>query len=340
MVHYKDELKFSLPRGPERPTAKKPEAPMSTKQRTKAWTAADIPDQTGRTAVVTGANSGLGIETARALAGRGAHVILTSRSEAKGREAVEAIRADHPRANLEVRTLDLEDLDSVAEFADRLNADRNRLDLLVNNAGVMAPPRSLSPQGHERQFATNHLGHFALTGRLLGLLEAGRDPRVVTVSSLAHRHGKIHFDDLTGERRYSAVGYYGQSKFANAVFGLELDRRLRAAGSPIRSLITHPGFSATRLVANGMNAPTRLLANLVLPFATQSQAQGALPQLRAATDPAAQSGEYYGPNGKGERTGAPVVVETIPEAQDRETAARLWSVSEELTGVTFALSAA
>ncbi|MFG3343305.1 oxidoreductase [Glycomyces sp. NPDC048151] len=309
---------------------------MSSRQ----WTVADIPDQTGRTVVVTGANSGLGIETARALAGRGARVIMTSRSEEKGRKAVEDIRADHPRANLEVRTLDLEDLDSVAAFADRLTADLGRLDVLVNNAGVMAPPRSLSPQGHERQFATNHLGHFALTGRLLGLLEAGRDPRVVTVSSLAHRHGKIHFDDLTGAQRYSAVGYYSQSKFANAVFGLELDRRLRAAGSPVRSLIAHPGFSATRLMANGTNLPIRVVGSLVMPFVTQSQADGALPQLRAATDPKAQGGEYYGPKGKNERKGPPVVVDTIPEAKDQGTANRLWTLSEELTGVKFQLAAA
>ncbi|MDN3241728.1 oxidoreductase [Glycomyces tritici] len=310
---------------------------MSSRQ----WTVADIPDQTGRTVVVTGANSGLGIETARALAGRGAHVIMTARSEAKGRKAAEEIRADHPRANLEVRTLDLEDLDSVAAFAKGLIADRSRLDLLVNNAGVMAVPRSLSPQGHERQFATNHLGHFALTGRLLGLLEAGRDPRVVTVSSLAHRHGTMHFDDLTGAQRYSPVDFYGQSKLANALFGLELDRRLRAAGSPVRSLLAHPGFSATRLVSNGlMNAPARLFIGLLMPFVTQSQAAGALPQLRAATDPAAQGGQYYGPQGKSERKGPPVLVDTTAEAKDPETAARLWTISEALTGVRFALAAA
>lgn len=309
---------------------------MSSRQ----WTTADIPDQTGRTVVVTGANSGLGIETARALAGRGAHVIMTSRSQEKGRKAADEIRADHPRANLEVRTLDLENLDSVAEFADGLIADRNRLDLLINNAGVMAPPRSLSPQGHERQFATNHLGHFALTGRLLGLLEAGRDPRVVTVSSLAHGHGRIHFEDLNGEKNYSSIAFYGQSKFANALFGLELDRRLRAVGSPVRSLLAHPGFSATKLVDNGMNAPVRVITRVIMPFVTQSQAEGALPQLRAATDPKAQGGEYYGPAGKKERKGHPVVVDTVPAAKDPETAARLWTVSEELTGVKFQLASA
>lgn len=309
---------------------------MSTRQ----WTAADIPDQTGRTALVTGANSGLGIETARALAGRGAHVIMTARSEAKGREAAEDIRAGFPRANLEVRTLDLEDLDSVAAFADKLNVDRGRLDLLVNNAGVMAPPRSLSPQGHERQFATNHLGHFALTGRLMGLLEAGRDPRVVTVSSLAHGQGRLHFEDLAGEREYGPFAFYAQSKFANAVFGLELDRRLRAAGSPVRSLLAHPGLSATRLVDNGLTLWTRSAAKILMPLFTQSQAEGALPQLRAAVDPGAQGGQYYGPAGKRERKGRPVVVDTIPEAKDPETAARLWTLSEELTGVRFAPAAA
>ena len=308
---------------------------MSTKQ----WTAAEIPDQTGRTALVTGANSGLGIETARALAGRGAHVIMTARSEVKGREAAEDIRAGFPRANLEVRTLDLEDLDSVTAFADKLTVDRGRLDLLINNAGVMAPPRSLSPQGNERQFATNHLGHFALTGRLMGLLEAGRDPRVVTVSSLAHGQGRIHFEDLTGERDYSPFAFYGQSKFANAVFGLELDRRLRAAGSPVRSLLAHPGFSATRLVSNGMTVWTRFAATVILPLFTQSQAEGALPQLRAAVDPGAQGGQYYGPAGKRERKGHPVVVDTIPEAKDLETAAKLWTLSEELTGVHYRLGA-
>jgi NAD(P)-dependent dehydrogenase (short-subunit alcohol dehydrogenase family) len=311
------------------------EDPMSIKQ----WTAAHIPDQTGRTALVTGANSGLGFESARALAGRGAHVIMTSRSAAKGRQAADAIRAEFPRATLEVRALDLEDLDSVTAFTEGLIADRGRLDLLINNAGVMAPPRSLSPQGHERQFATNHLGHFALTGRLMGLLEAGRDPRVVTVSSLAHRHGQIHFDDLTGARQYSATGFYSQSKLANALFGLELDRRLRAVGSPVRSLLAHPGFSATRLVANGLNLPLRVLSHLVLPFVTQSQEAGALPQLRAAVDPGAQGGQYYGPSGKGERKGDPVVVDTIPEAKDLETAAKLWTLSEELTGVRYRLGA-
>ncbi|MCC3763386.1 SDR family oxidoreductase [Glycomyces sp. TRM65418] len=305
----------------------------------KHWTAADIPDQAGRTVVVTGANSGLGFETARRLAERGAHVIMTSRSEDKGRRAAEAIRGRFPRASLEVRLLDLADLDSVAAFAERLRADRDRLDLLVNNGGLMAPPRSLSPQGHERQFATNHLGHFALTGRLMDLLEAGRNPRVVTVSSLAHGRGRIHFDDLTGAERYRPYAFYAQSKFANAVFGLELDRRLRAAGSPVRSLIAHPGLTRTRLVANGFTGPLRLVGSVIMRFATQPVEQGALPQLRAATDPNAQGGQYYGPHGRREYRGGPVLVDVIAPARDPETAARLWSVSEELTGVRYPVGA-
>jgi NAD(P)-dependent dehydrogenase (short-subunit alcohol dehydrogenase family) len=303
------------------------------------WTAADIPDQTGRTVLVTGANSGLGQETARRFAEHGAHVIMTARSEDKGRKAADEIRAEFPRASLEVRLLDLADLDSVAAFAESLRADRARLDVLVNNGGVMAPPRSLSPQGHERQFATNHLGHFALTGHLIGMLEAGRNPRVVTVSSLAHRSGRIHFEDLSGAEKYSPTGFYSQSKFANAVFGLELDRRLRAAGSPVRSLIAHPGFTTTRLVANGLNAPLRLVGRAVAPMLSMTVDEGALPQIRAAADPNAQGGQYYGPDGKGERKGRPVVVETIPEAKDQETAARLWTLSEELTGVRYPVGA-
>jgi NAD(P)-dependent dehydrogenase (short-subunit alcohol dehydrogenase family) len=264
---------------------------------------------------------------------------MTARTQEKGRRAADAIRADFPRASLEVRLLDLADLDSVAVFAEGLHADRARLDLLVNNGGVMAPPRSLSPQGHERQFATNHLGHFALTGLLMDLLEAGRDPRVVTVSSLAHRNGRIHFEDLTGARKYGPVAFYEQSKFANAVFGIELDRRLREAGSPVRSLIAHPGFTRTQIVENGLNAPARVIGRILIPLTCQSVEDGTLPQLRAATDPNARGGQYYGPDGRRERKGRPVVVEPVPAAKDPETAARLWTLSEELTGVRYPVGA-
>ncbi|THV42767.1 oxidoreductase [Glycomyces buryatensis] len=302
----------------------------------KPWTTADIPDQTGRTFLVTGANSGLGLETTRALAGSGAHVIMAVRNEAKGRAAAAEIGAEQPGADLEVRVIDLSDLESVKAFA----ADfTGRLDVLVNNAGIMAPPRSLSPQGHESQFAANHLGHFALTGLLLDRIAAGADPRVVTISSLAHGHGRIHFDDLSGERNYSPTGYYGQSKFANMLFALELDRRLRAAASPVRSLVAHPGLSATNLIQS-FSAPTRFVAKLVLPLITQSAAAGALPQLYAATDPRAEGGQYFGPDGKREYKGDPIIVQPVEAALDPETAKRLWDLSEELTGVNFQLPAA
>ncbi|THV29059.1 oxidoreductase [Glycomyces paridis] len=303
------------------------------------WTAADIPDQTGRTAVVTGANSGLGLATALQLAGAGARVILTVRSEAKGRSAVETIRARFPESNVEARELDLADLDSVESFAEGLRADLESIDLLVNNAGVMAPPRSLSPQGHERQFATNHLGHFALTARLMDLVEAGTEPRVVIVSSLAHRNGRIRFDDLTGAKRYSPYGFYAQSKLANALFGLELDRRLREAGSPAACVVAHPGFTHTRLVANGFNRFLSVIGGPIMILISQDADTGALPQLRAATDPEAEGGQYYGPDGRNERQGHPVLVPFSPAATDPETAKRLWTVSEELTGVPFRIDA-
>ncbi|MFB9658691.1 oxidoreductase [Glycomyces mayteni] len=301
---------------------------------THDWSTADIPDQSGRVFLVTGANSGLGLETARALARRGARVVMTVRNTAAGEAAAEAIRAEVPGADLEVRRLDLADLDSVRAFAEGFDSP---IDVLVNNAGIMAPPFSLSPQGHEIQFATNHLGHFALTGLLLDRL-ASPDPRVVTVSSLAHGHGRIFFDDPVGERRRSPVAYYSQSKLANLLFGLELDRRLRAASSPVTSLMAHPGFSSTGLLRS-MNAQWRFIANLLVPFTTQSPAAGALPQLRAATAPDAEGGQYFGPDGKKERTGAPVPVRASAEAHDTATARRLWDVSEELTGVRFPLPA-
>lgn len=225
----------------------------------RRWTSELIPDQTGRVFVVTGANSGLGLATTRAVARRGAHVILAVRDEDKGRRAAAGITAEHPDASLEVRRLDLADLDSVRAFAAVVRAAHPRLDVLVNNAGVMAPPRSLSPQGHESQFASNHLGHFALTGLLLDLLTPGIDPVVVTVSSANHRKASLFFDDLTGERHYSPMGYYNQSKLANAVFGHALHRRLAEAGSPVRSVLAHPGYTATGLQTDGPVGRVKLL---------------------------------------------------------------------------------
>lgn len=310
------------------------------KRPSQRWSAEQVPDQSGRVAVVTGANSGLGLETARALARKGAHVILAVRDEAKGHRAAGLISAESPDARPEVRRLDLADLDAVRGFADGLRADRARLDVLVNNAGVMAPPRTLSAQGHEVQFAANHLGHFALTGLLLDLLAAGEDPRVVTVSSLNHRQGQLNFDDLSGERGYAPMGFYNQSKLANAVFGYELHRRLGEARSPVRSLLAHPGYSATGLSTSGTFGLVKLVFGRLLRPVAQPPEQGALPQLYAATAPEAESGRFIGPDGLGELRGAPKQVELIPRVTDPEVGRRLWSVSEELTGVRYAFQGA
>ncbi|MGP3987153.1 oxidoreductase [Streptomyces sp. 3N207] len=310
---------------------------MTPEQR---WTIEQIPDQTGRIFVVTGANSGLGLATTRALARRGGHVVLAVRDEEKGRQAVAEITAGQPDARLEVRRLDLADLDSVRAFADRLCTDHPRLDVLVNNAGVMAPPRSLSAQGHELQFACNHLGHFALSGLLLGPLAAGRDPRVVTVSSVNHRKARLDFDDLGGERRYSPMGSYNRSKLANAVFGRELHRRLTAAGSPVRSVLAHPGYTATNLQ---WGTPTGLwqllLGRIGNPLLAQPPARGALPQLYAATEPSVAGGQFIGPDGPAELRGAPTRVRLSAAAENAETGRRLWEVSEQLTDVRFGFSA-
>ncbi len=303
----------------------------------RRWSVERIGDQSTRVFVVTGAGSGLGLATVRALAGRGGHVILAVRDEQKGRRAVEAVSAGQPGARLEVRRLDLADLDSVRAFAREVRAQHPRLDVLVNNAGIMAPPRRLSPQGHESQFACNHLGHFALTGLLLDLLAEGKDPRVVTVTSTNHRQGRLFLDDLTGERHYSPMAFYNQSKFANAVFGQELHRRLAEAGSPVRSVLAHPGYSATRLQTSAPVGMVRLLFGRVLRPLAQSAERGALPQLYAATDPGVRSGEFIGPDGPGELRGGPKRVRLSPAAADAATGRRLWELSQRLTGVGFPL---
>ncbi|WP_334666455.1 oxidoreductase, partial [Streptomyces cyaneofuscatus] len=307
----------------ENPTPKQP------------WTVERIPDQSGRVAVVTGANSGLGLATARALARRGGRVILAVRDEERGRRAVADITAGQPGAELEVRRLDLADLDSVRAFSDALHADRPRLDLLVNNAGVMAPPRSSGAQGHELQFAANHLGHFALTGLLLDLLERGQDPRVTTVTSVNHRKARLDFGNLNGERGYKPMVFYDRSKLANAVFGHELHRRLAASGSPVRSVLAHPGYTATNLQTSAPTGLVKLLfGRVLLPLAQRPDA-GALPQLYAATAPGVRGGELIGPDGRGELRGGPTRVPLAPVATDAETGRRLWEASEELTDVRF-----
>jgi len=302
------------------------------------WTADEMPDQSGRIATVTGGNSGLGFETTKALAGAGAQVILACRNTEKGEQAASEIRAGDPDADIEVAELDLASLDSVRSFADRVRADHPTIDLMVNNAGVMAPPRGETADGFELQLGTNHLGHFALTARLIGCL-GGDDPRVVTVSSGAHRFGSIDFDDLQRERRYIRWRAYGQSKLANLMFAYELDRRLRAVGSPIKSVAAHPGYAATNLQFAAPPLLDRIVMTVSNKVIAQSAAMGALPQLYAATYPGLEGGTYVGPDGIGEQRGHPKPVGSSGAARNEETARRLWEVSEELTGVSFEIPA-
>ncbi|MCT7667543.1 oxidoreductase [Shinella kummerowiae] len=245
------------------------------------------------------------------------------------------IRAELPDAAVELRRLDLADLDDVSAFADRLSADGRPIDLLINNAGVMMPPHGLTPQGHETQFGVNHLAHFALTLRLLPLLSASSNARVVTVSSELHRRGRIHFDDLKGERSYGRMAFYAQSKFANVLFALELDRRLKAAGLPILSLLAHPGYSDTNLQTNATSGVLRLFMSIGNRFLAQNAEQGVLNQLYAATAEGLPGGAFIGPDGFREMRGSPSLVHPLPAATDPELAARFWRLSEDLTHLTF-----
>ena len=270
------------------------------------WTAADVPDQSGRVAIVTGANSGLGYDTAAVLAAKGAHVVLAVRNLDKGNEAADRIKKASPNAVVALQELDLTSLDSVRKAADALRAAHPRIDLLINNAGVMyVPTRETTKDGFEMQFGTNHLGHFALTGQLLDNILPVEGSRVVTVSSVGHRLlARIHFDDPQLERKYNRVEAYGQSKLANLLFTYELQRRLKANGSPTVALAAHPGFSDTEL----MRYLPSFIPDFLWRMATQPAEKGALPTLRAATDPGAQGGQYYGPDGIGEVKGNPKVV--------------------------------
>jgi NAD(P)-dependent dehydrogenase (short-subunit alcohol dehydrogenase family) len=299
------------------------------------WTAADIPDQTGRTAVITGANTGLGFETAAALAGRGARVVLAVRNLEKGKQATARITAATPGAEVELQELDLTSLESVRAAAAQLRSDHDRIDLLINNAGVMYTPKSTTKDGFELQFGTNHLGHFAFTGLLLDRLLPVAGSRVVTVSSMGHRiRAAIHFDDLQWERGYSRVGAYGQSKLANLLFTYELQRRLAPHGTTI-AVAAHPGGSNTELMRN-LPRLVAAVSSLVEPL-MQDADLGALPTLRAATDPAVLGGQYFGPDGFQEIRGYPKVVASSAQSHDLELQRRLWAVSEELTGVVYAV---
>lgn len=301
------------------------------------WTADDIPPLAGRTFVVTGANSGLGRATAGQLARHGGRVVMAVRDASKGQAAAESLRTAQPEADLVVEPLDLADLDSVREFAARLAAVDEPVDVLVNNAGIMMPPRRLTAQGHELQFGVNHLGHFALTGLLLDRLRRDRDARVVTVSSSLYRAGRIHFDDLTGERAYQPQRFYAQSKFANVLFGLELDRRLRAAGRSEVSLLAHPGYAATNLQTTGPTGLMNLLGRIGNRLIAQDATAGARSQLYAATAPGLAGGQFFGPDRLGGTRGHPTVVRPTRSALDPNLARRLWDLSEELTGVSYGL---
>lgn len=308
----------------------------------KRWTTRDIPAQHGRTALVTG-TGGLGYETALALARADASVLIAGRNPASGAAAVAAIRQAVPGAQVRFGEVDLASLASVATFAARLAAEQESLDLLVNNAGVMTPPqRRETRDGFELQFGTNYLGHFALTAQLMPLLKKGRQPRVVTVGSIAARRGAIDFDDLQAERSYRAFHVYAQSKLACLVFAFELSRRSRAAGWGVESLAAHPGLSRTNLLYNSPGGPTRTvyLLRRLLRLTFQPAAQGALPTLFAATDPAARDGAHYGPDRLAGTRGHPAEEPAPPRALDAAVAARLWNVSQTMARVTFEHAAA
>jgi NAD(P)-dependent dehydrogenase (short-subunit alcohol dehydrogenase family) len=296
------------------------------------WSFDDIPDLSGRTAVVTGANCGIGLETARMLAQKHARVVIACRNADKGTQAVAQIRESAPGADVELSALDLADLDSVTAFVRDFTDENERLDLLVNNAGVMVPPFSRTKQAFELQMGTNHLGHFALTGRLMPLLAKTPGSRVVVLSSGVAHVGRIDFDDLHFERRrYRAWAAYSQSKLANLMFALELGRRLDASGSPVRVTAAHPGWTATELQR------TAALARLFGAWLAMRPRDGALPTLRAAVDPDAPNGAYFGPSRVFEMNGPPVRARLPKRATDEAIAEKLWSVSEALTGVDFGL---
>jgi NAD(P)-dependent dehydrogenase (short-subunit alcohol dehydrogenase family) len=297
---------------------------------TTSWGAQSIPDQSGKTAVVTGATSGIGEETARVLAAKNAHVVLAVRNMEKGERVAADIRRATGNRNVAVQRLDLASLASIKTYAENFARSQTRLDLLIANAGVMFPPYTKTEDGFELQFGTNHLGHFALAGRLASLLYATQGARLVVVASLAQKAGKLDFADLNWEsRKYNSQRAYCDSKLANLLFAYEYARRLREQGKTLRVTAAHPGVTSTELMRH---VP---VFRLVSPFLSQSAKVGALPTLRAACDPQAQSGDYYGPSGMFEFAGPPIKVPSNAASHDEDTARRLWTVSEQLTGVAY-----
>jgi NAD(P)-dependent dehydrogenase (short-subunit alcohol dehydrogenase family) len=303
------------------------------------WVESNIPVQHGRSVLITGATGGLGFETARLLAHRGAHVVLTSRNAQRGTAALRRIVADSPDADLELLALDLTSLDDVRRAAEQFRERRDHLDVLINNAGVMATPLRRTTDGFELQFGTNHLGHYALTGLLLPSLLAGERPRVVTVSSTLHRRGRIRFEDPNWHDDYDPWAAYSQSKLANLLFTFELQRRAAHAGVPLIALAAHPGYAATGLQTRGPQMRGSVLsariAGILNAILAQDATHGALPTIAAAALPEARGGDYWGPGGFQEMRGIPAHVTPRSNATDVAAAQRLWTLSEELTGITF-----
>ena len=304
---------------------------------TNKWTTSDIPDLSGKVIIVTGGNSGLGYESVKAFAEKGATVIMASRSVEKAEKARTELLIHIPGAKINIMQLNLSDLNSVKLFCQEFKTQYNRLDVLLNNAGIMMTPYSFTEDGFESQFGTNHLGHYALTGLLFDLIVKTPESRIVNVSSLAHKKGKIHFDNLlfNGGKSYDPMVSYRQSKFANLLFTYELQRRLKSSGLKTIAVAAHPGVSITNL---GNHLKGKLLYKIFMLFSgilTHPQEQGALPQIRAAVDAAVKSGQYYGPDKMGEMKGDPVLVQSTPESHNLEEAKRLWEISEQMTGVKF-----
>ena len=298
--------------------------------KTNKWNSDQVPDQTGRIAIVTGSSSGLGIETARVLSGKGATVVIAVRNETKGNSAINRIKQDHPNAKLVLMKLDLASLSSVESFASAFKSQFDRLDLLINNAGVMIPPYSKTEDGFELQFGTNHLGHFLLTEKLFDILNATKDSRIVNVSSVAHNYGKLDFDDLNWEKRkYKPINSYGDSKIANLYFTYELARRVEEANYDIIVTAAHPGWTATELQRHSG------IVDFLNNFFAQDISMGALPTLYAAVSDNALNGGYYGPSGFREMRGYPKKVDSNPLSKNLEIAQQLWEVSEKLTNTHF-----